>query len=257
MVLLLKIIASFFYPLGFCLILSILGVIFLGIDKKLGRYFVITSIIFLYFFSTPFFSNLILLPLESPYFIEKQLPQDCSAIVVLGGGGMPMVFPRKYPEINDAGDRILHGARLYNLGLSPRIITTGGFIVGAFRQKITEGEHNALLLRELGIDSASIIIEKKSRVTADHPPQIAKILDSLQLPKKVILVTSAAHMSRAVAAFKKWGFEIYPSATDFSCSKYLLGGIWDFFPSSYALHLTTSALHEYYGILGYKILGKI
>ncbi|MCX7725502.1 MAG: YdcF family protein [Chitinispirillaceae bacterium] len=257
MVLILKIIACFFYPLGFCLTLSIVGVFFLGIDKRVGRSFIIFAMGLLYLFSTPLISSLIVRPLEAPYFVQKELPKDCSAIVVLGGSGMPMIPPRKYPEINDAGDRLIHAARLYKAGLCPRIITTGGFIVGALHQTITEGEHNAMLLKEFGVDSAAIIVERRSRVTADHGREIAKILDSLQVPKKVIIVTSAAHMNRSLPVFKKWGFEVFPSATDFSCSKYFFGGIWDIFPSSYALHITTSALHEYYGMLGYKLLGRI
>lgn len=257
MVLVLKIIASFFYPLGFCLFLSLAGIFFLERDKKVGKILMMSSVGLLYLFSTPLISSIILRPLEAPYFVPKELPEDCSAIIVLGGGGMPMVSPRKHPEINDAGDRIIHAARLYKNRIAPRVITTGGFIVGALHQTITEGEHNAMLLKEFGVAPEDIIIEKRSRVTADHGREIAKILDSLQLSKKVIIVTSAAHMKRALAVFKKWKFEAYPSATDFSTSKYWFGGIWDLFPGSYALHVTTSALHEYYGIVGYKIMGKI
>lgn len=67
---------------------------------------------------------------------------------------------------------------------------------------LPEGLHNALLLMEMGVDSNNIIVEKKAKNTHEHGPYIAQILDSLGLPRKIILVTSAAHMIRSEAVFK-------------------------------------------------------
>jgi uncharacterized SAM-binding protein YcdF (DUF218 family) len=122
---------------------------------------------------------------------------------------------------------------------------------------LPEGLHNALLLMEMGVDSNNIIVEKKAKNTHEHGPYIAQILDSLGLPRKIILVTSAAHMIRSEAVFKKHGFTVYPAPTDFQKSVTKRTFIFNLFPNSNYLDISTQALHEYYGLIGYKLLGWI
>ena len=77
------------------------------------------------------------------------------------------------------------------------------------------------------------------------------------MPKTIILVTSAAHMLRAVAVFKKRGFTVYPAPTDFHYTTDAGRDLMDFFPLASALDEATNMLHEIYGIWGYKLLGWI
>jgi len=256
MTLLLKLIAQLFYPLGMGMGLIVVGVVLTLLNRRNGWRFSVAGATVLFCMSLPVVAQLIVRPLEAPYFVAKIFPRDCPAIVVLGGCGKPLGAPRIYPEISEAGDRLLHAARLYKRGIAPRIITTGGTNVGEFYQTVTEGEHNAMLLREIGVDSAAILIETKSLTTADHGPLIGALLDSLMLPRRIVLVTSATHMRRAVWVFKKYGFEVYPAATDFMTNYRLIRNIRDFFPSVGSLSDVTSAVHEYYGLIGYRILQK-
>jgi uncharacterized SAM-binding protein YcdF (DUF218 family) len=259
MVFLLKLCALPLYPLGLSVVLVVIGIGLHLLRKRFAWLLVISGSVVLYITALPVFSKLVTRPFEVPFYgcEYDALPRDCSAIVVLGGGGMPIVPPRCHLEINDAGDRVLHAARLYKAGVAPRIVTTGGFVVGLRGQTVTEGEQNAMVLREIGVDSSAIIIERGSKVTADHGPTIGAILDSLHLPRKIILVTTATHMLRSVAVFKKHGFDVYPSATDFQGAKDLIQGVGDFFPNNGALNDVTAIIHEVYGIIGYKVMGKI
>ncbi|NLW30275.1 MAG: YdcF family protein [Fibrobacter sp.] len=256
MALIIKFIALPLYPLGLVLVFGIAGIIATFYKKKYALIFWSVSLIILSVFSSPFVSNLLARGLERKYISTDSLPRDCSAIVVLGGGGKPMIPPRLYPEIGEAGDRIIHGARLYKAGYAKRVITTGG-PVGAVRKYMSEGEHNAILLKEIGVDSVSIVMEKLAKNTYEHAPYIEKILDSLQLPKKIILITSASHMLRSVKVFEKKEFEVFPAPVDYISSDYILNTVLDFFPKANALMESTRSIHEYYGILGYKLLGWI
>lgn len=256
MALLLKFIAFPLYPVGLTLILLSCGLIVTCFKKRFGVYLIGLALFILFFFSFPPVTRFLSWILEKDYIGSAELPRDCSAIVVLGGGGVSISYPRQYPEINEAGDRIIHGSRLYKMGVCNRIITTGRF-VGQKNQSRTEASHNALLLREMGVDSADIIIEPLTQNTHEHGPYVARILDSLQLPRKVILVTSASHMYRSVAVFRKNGFEVYPAAADFNYEKVGFFKIINLLPSSYSLHRSTVNLHEIYGIIGYRILGWI
>lgn len=256
MALLIKFIVLPFYPLGFGIILIAAGMILLQLQRiRVAKASMLSGLLVLYLLSTPFFANQIVRFLEEPFYHAVQLPRDCSAIVVLGGSGVALEPPRIHPEINQAGDRLVHAARLYQQGYAPRIITSGGTVVGAFKKSVPEGVHNALFLRNIGIDSAAIIIEAKAKNTAEHGPLIAEILDSLHLAKRIILVTSATHMSRSVALFKKSGYTVYPSAADFNSDLRGLNAIKDLFPDAGALWSTTSAVHEIYGMVGYRVLG--
>ncbi|MDO5577629.1 MAG: YdcF family protein [Fibrobacter sp.] len=257
MALLIKFIALPLYPLGLAFVFGIAGIIALRFKKKLSLIFWIISLSVLIFFSSPVAANLLARGLENKYPPgTNNLPLNCSAIVVLGGSGRPMTPPRIYPEIGEAGDRLIHAARLFKAGYSERLITTGGPI-GAFRKSTTEGEHNAALLKELGINPQCIIAEKKAKNTHEHAPYIEQILDSLQLPKKIILVTSATHMARSVRVFEKKGYQVYASAADYTSNSYFISSVLDFFPNANALMESTKAIHEYYGIIGYKLLGWI
>lgn len=256
MPLLLKFIALPIYPLGMAVSLGIIGVILFILRKKFAIWFMIGSFAVLTFFSMPPVAQLLTINLEKPFY-NKQLPDtSCPVIVVLGGSGVAMGYPRQYPEINEAGDRIIHCARLFKLGYGTKIITTGTAVT-AVPRKFPEALHNALLLQELGVDSNCIIKELRAQNTHQHAPNIKKILDSLALPHEIILVTSASHMKRSILVFQKYGFKVHPAAADFTSGAALFETVRDFFPVEDALKLSTAALHEYYGILGYKLLGWI
>jgi uncharacterized SAM-binding protein YcdF (DUF218 family) len=256
MPLFLKFIALPIYPLGMTVSLGIIGIILFILRKKVGIWFMAGSLAVLIFFSMPPVAQLLTISLEKPFY-NKQLPDtSCPVIVVLGGSGVALGYPRKYPEINEAGDRIIHCARLFKLGYGTKIITTGTAVT-AIPRRYPEALHNALFLEELGIDSNVIIKELKAKNTHQHAPNIKKILDSLALPHEIILVTSAAHMKRSILVFEKYGFKIHPAAADFTSGASPYESIRDFFPVEDALKLSTAALHEYYGIIGYKLLGWI
>jgi len=254
--LLLKFIVLPFYPIGLSLVLITAGLITLYFRKKsAGPILIISGLTVIFIFSIPVTANLLCKSLEFKYGQDK-ITEPVSAIVVLGGAGMPFCPPRKYPEVNDAGDRLIHCARLYRSGICKRVITTGTG-VGWIHDIPSEGYENALLLREFGVDSSSIIIESKARNTHEHPGNIALILDSLRLPKTIVLVTSASHMQRSVAVFRKAGYKVFCAPADYQSLLNTFNTMMDFFPNSGSLELSTRIIHEYYGIIGYKLLGWI
>jgi uncharacterized SAM-binding protein YcdF (DUF218 family) len=259
MTILIKFIALPLYPLGMSIMLVLTGLLMVVLKRKrLAICLNLTGFIVLLIFSSPVISQLLAQSLENKAVENLPPPGICSAIVLLAGGERPLIAPRKYPEINEAGDRVLHAARIFKMGAAPIIISTGGDPGTALYNALCGAKINAMLLKELGIDSSAIVIEPKARNTHEHASYVAKVLDSLQLKKNVVLVTSATHMARSVAVFKKFnGYTLYTAPTDYKTANTIYNSITDFFPSSSALELSTSVLHEYYGLLGYKLLGWI
>jgi len=257
MAFLIKFIALPLYPLGLVTVIWIIGMVAFFTKKKYSIWCFLAAGTILLLFSSRIVSNLLISILENRY-LSVQLPADsCSAIVVLGGAGQITERSSNRLEVNEAGDRIIHCAKLYKKGICRRIITSGGPVDPALKDMLPEGLHNAMLLMEMGVDSVDIIVETKAKNTHEHGPYIAQILDSLGLPKKIILVTSASHMIRSEAVFKKYGFTVYPAPADFQKSIMKRTFIFNLFPNSSFLDISTRALHEYYGIIGYKLLGWI
>jgi uncharacterized SAM-binding protein YcdF (DUF218 family) len=251
-----KLLALIFYPVGCSCLLALCALAFLLLRKKKTAFFcVFFSITILFFFSTPFVSYFLIRSLENKYNQAAYYPR-VSAIVLLGGCTRPAIPPRKYVEISEGGNRILHTVRLYKAHYAPVIICTGGKIPFLHDFPGSEARSMSELLVELmGIDSSAIIIEDKAQNTHDHGPKIKEICENRGVKKDIILVTSAMHMHRSVKVFRKYGFTVYPAPTDFWAEKKTQWNVFSFLPESGALNGSTAALHEYYGLMAYTIMG--
>jgi uncharacterized SAM-binding protein YcdF (DUF218 family) len=251
-----KLLAAIFYPVGCSCLLALCAGVFLAIRKRKTALFCVSfSIAILFFFSTPFVSHFLIRNLESKYNQAAHYPK-VSAIVVLGGCTRPGLPPRKYVEISEAGNRVLHAARLFKSGYAPFIICTGGKIPFLHDFPGSEARSMADLLEELmGVDSSAIIIEDKAQNTHDHGPKIREIFEKRGFKKEIILVTSAMHMYRSVKIFKKYGFTVYPAPTDYWVENKVQWNLFEFLPDARALNASTVALHEYYGLFAYTMMG--
>jgi len=246
------------YPVGLVCILLAIGILSLFKGKlKLGKYVCLAGAIGLFLFSLPVVAHYLVRSLEGRYLPQSAYPQS-SAIVLLGGAVMPPVAPRIYPETSDAADRVLHAVRLYKKKFAPYIITSGRPITDFDRQRMNEAQATHQLLTELfAVDPDDIILEEQSRNTHDHAVTMDRMFAERGMKKKIILVTSALHMARSVGVFKKQGFTVHPAPTDYIMEKRVFSGYLDFFPSAEALAVSTRAIHEFYGIVGYKLFGWI
>ncbi len=66
-------------------------------------------------------------------------------------------------------------------------------------------------VREWDVKSEDIVLETKATDTKDHPIYVKKIVGK----DRFILVTSASHMPRAMALFRKHGMEPIAAPTDY------------------------------------------
>jgi len=253
-----RILPVFVYPVGLSGGCAIAAAVFAVLKKRkpavaLG----LCSAAILWLFSLPIVSWGLTRNLESKFDPNPVLPK-VGAIVLLGGCTKPAMPPRTTVEISFAGDRILHAARLLKQGYAPIIIATGGKLSFVYDFPGSEARCMATILEnDCGVDSSAIVLETKAENTHDHAPNVAKILQARGIAKDVILVTSAAHMYRSVKIFQKYGYIVHPSPADFEADEHIQWNLSAFLPCADALFQTTSALHEYYGLLAYKLLGWI
>jgi uncharacterized SAM-binding protein YcdF (DUF218 family) len=253
-----KFIALPFYPVGLTIALLIAGCIstLLGKQKR-GIVLTICAGLLLYLFSSGPLPDFLVRSLENKYAPLTVFP-PATAIVLLSGGEIAKAPPRLYDEINAAGDRILYAARLARAHVAPRLIITGGNIdcIRTITGSQAEASYR-LCTEQLGVDSSCILLENKARNTYENGLFTKQLLDSLKLPPTVILVTSALHMPRSVAIFKKLGMTVIPAPTDFLADNPPQFKIIQLFPTAGSLDNSSNVLHEIYGIIAYKLMGRL
>lgn len=177
------------------------------------------------------------------------------AIVVLGGTLAAPSAPGRQANLSAAADRLVYAARLYRLGKAPVILISGGpgSAAGAMD---AESVHAAALLNGWGVPSSAILTETESANTYENAVYSKMMLDQHALAR-VLLVTSAMHMPRALATFRSAGVDATPAATDFEATRSGASGLESWAASPAALEVTTRALAEFAGWLVYRQRGWI
>ena len=186
-------------------------------------------------------------PLESPYPRRefKKMPADMEAIVVLTGG-------EYFTKI-----RIMRAVALHYKFHNLPIVISGG-VVDTAPNSSSEAEIAARMAEGLGVLQTRIHVEEYSRNTHENALFTAEYLQRKNI-NKFFLVTSATHMHRAMSSFRKIGYEPYPDPSDFVSAQSDKSNysIYSFMPSAQAFNSLFYVLHEYLGLLWYKIMGYI
>jgi len=260
-ILLSKLLPLFVYPLGLACVL-LLTALLVAYNRKASLILMISALAILWLCSTTGFSNLLARSLELKYLTPEEIPNE-EVMVVLGGGTEPASYPRTTVELNGAGDRVLYAAQMYKEGKAAHILLSGGDIEWMDEGSTTPAEDMAAILTQLGVPQDALWLETESKNTYENALYARKMLDEQNITR-ILLVTSAMHMPRAVALFEKQGFEVIPLPVDFSVteSKAEADGVdrfaakfMDILPSASKLALTTNALKEYIGYAIYKLQG--
>ncbi len=241
-----KLLSGLVYPLGtsvFLLGAGVLALLFLP-RRRIGQALVLLGFVWLWVWSMPLVSDWARGSLETPWaqFSIEASPQ--AEVIVVLGGAFSHQADRSFPNAGSAVDRYWHTARLFHAGKAPRIIVSGGRSPGR-GQGMTEAEAGRLFLLDLGVPEGAILLEDEALTTRGNAVFVAELLEQQSI-EGLLLVTSALHMRRSVAAFRAVGLDPVPVATDFEVSSGELG-LRDFLPSAAALSSSTRAVHEWVG----------
>lgn len=210
----------------------------------LRRWFLLMVFGMAWICSMPLTNGWIVQWLEKPFppARAEEMPQT-AAILVLGGGiGLPEAPCRlPYADLSEAGDRVWHAARLYHAGRASKVYCTNRDVSRTTPQ----------FLKDLGVPHDSIVPLDGPRNTEEEARRCAAELGE----QRVLLVTSAAHMRRAVNIFRKYAptLDVVPAATDY---KGVGSDVWKFnirryLPSASALSQFNQSLHELFGLVRY------
>lgn len=210
-----KVVALIISPLGIGLLLILIALIQSRISsrEKTSRT-ILLALIWFYLSSIEFSTISLSMVTTGNYYATYEVEDipSADAIVILGGG---MVFDARvipYPDMNNAGDRVIHAARLWKAGKAPKIVISGK----------NDNLTTLPLLNELGVKEEAIYYDNKSRNTQENAIEVARLLskENEPAPPKVLVVTSVWHMKRALLIFKQYAphLEAIPAPTDFDAT---------------------------------------
>lgn len=245
-----KLLPLFIYPLGLAILLALLAALAAWRGHRGGAAgLALLGVLVLWIPATPVFSDFILDTLENRYppLPVTALP-EAGAIVVLGGNIAESGKRRETLDLDAAFDRLQHGLALYRAGRAPVLVVSGGGAPG----RVTEADVMAELLREYGVPDAAIVRETTSRNTRENGVNTAAFLKERAITR-VILVTSAFHMERALAVFRRLGIETVPAATDYRADlRPAEMPLLEWLPHAETLYASTLAVREYLGMEVYR-----
>ena len=249
-----RVLGFFALPSNLLIAVGIVGlVLLLTRFTRLASWLVVTSLVLIALAGLSPLGNALLLPLE-----QRFPPWDASVgppdgIVVLGGAISPDVAAaRAAVAFNEAAERITATAELARRYPNARIVFTGGSSV-----PILQGVEAAFAVRALealGVAHGRITAEEQSRNTIENAV-FSRLVASPKPGERWLLVTSAYHLPRAMAAFKAAGFAVEPYPVDWR-TRGPIDATRPFATLGDGLRRTDTAVREWVGLVAYRLTGK-
>lgn len=252
-----KLLPIFFYPLGSVIGMAGFGLFFAAMAwRRLSIICVGIATLWLWIASMPAFADWALGTLEGQYPpIPVDAIQSADVAIILGGAvGQPSP-PRHTIELVEASDRVWFASRLYRAGKVKRILVSGGNIPWRPTSR-PEAELIRSLLVEWGVSDSAIEVATRSQNTYENAQEISEIQERAPF-RSALLVTSAAHMPRAMAVFTKAGLPVIAATADLRVVSVGKGTVMRWLPQVDALSRTTDAIKEWIGYMAYRQLGYL
>jgi uncharacterized SAM-binding protein YcdF (DUF218 family) len=183
-------------------------------------------------------------PLEYrwPAVRDAQAHREARSIVVLSAWAADDPALPVTGQLNaSAAYRVLMALELHRQRPELDIIVSGGDVTARVM---------GAALTAAGVPAERVRLETRSRTTAESAEQLAPLVGDAPF----LLVTSAGHMHRSLAALERRGLRAIPAPTDHQMPR-----DWreaELVPRPGSLQSSDLAVHEYLGMLWYRLRGR-
>lgn len=164
-------------------------------------------------------------------------------ILVLGSG---YTLDKRLPANSQLGNaalaRLVEGIRVHKM-LPQSIIITSGYAPDGNETQAQVTKRAALLL---GIDAGNVATLDNPKTTQDEAAELKRIFG---INLKLIIVTDAIHMPRAMQIFSQAGYNPTAAPTNFKMTVDAYTGSMKFIPSFGNIGLMNYVIHEWLGSL--------
>lgn len=234
-----KILSLVVLPPALPLLCIAAGLLLLHRRPRLGRGLAWGGLLLMWLLSTPATLDLLIAPLEDVPVLRPSDLERAQAIVILGAG-----YRRDMPEYGgptpnrQALERLRYGARLARFSGLPVLVTGEA------------GPMAESLWVDFGIGARWL--EGGSLDTAENARNSAQILHAEGV-RRIVLVTHAAHMRRAMGEFAAQGFEVIPAPTGFLRGTNGDANLFDYLPGPSTAYESWLVTHEWLGLLAQRL----
>lgn len=188
-------------------------------------------------------------PLEDRFPPVHDMPANVDGIIALGGAiDAVRTAAHGIPSLNEEAERVTTFVTLARRYPAAKLVFASGS-ASVFAENPKEADAAKQLFADLGMDTTKIMFERESRNTYENAIFSKRLADP-KPGETWILVTSAAHMPRAVGVFRGAGWPVLPWPV-----AYKAGGAY---APGLASHLSDveRAMHEWLGLVAYRLLGR-
>lgn len=181
---------------------------------------------------------------------------DIAGVIVLGGAtdSGAVAAARGQVVLNSNAERLTTAVALHR-AMPELPIVVSGFSGRLRLEGWNEAEITRRLFEQLGVDMTKVRFEAQSRNTAENARLTTALIEAeAATPARPwLLVTSAAHMPRAVASFRTLEVPVLPHPVDYRTEPDKVTWPREIGDS---LGLAGMALHEWVGLLAYYVTGR-
>jgi uncharacterized SAM-binding protein YcdF (DUF218 family) len=242
-------------PLAWVVVLLLVGLLCMPIRRRLGTALSWAALTVLLVQGWEPLPDVVIRQLEAQYPgpAAKASLQPYAGVVVLGGALEPAYVWHGHGQValNSAAERMTVPIALLQNYPHLRLLFTGGE-GELFAEGFTEAERAKIFFDSMGVAPQRVVYESASHTTYENAIFSARVT-GVDPAQPWLLLTSASHMPRALATFRKagWNVTAYPvdfrTGTDTPWTQYSLAG------GATKWHL---ALHELMGLLTYRLAGR-
>lgn len=248
-----KLVTPLIQPLTHIVLLLLLALIFYR-HPRVVRWCLGLALALFFIFGTNFLPDLLTYRLEKQYQVPDEIP-EVDAVVVLAGMVDLKQSSSEYIEFKENVERILTGIQLVKQDYANILLLSGG-TGSLYHQEKKEAPLLRQFAIDFGIPESQILIESTSRNTYENALHSKRVMQEHGI-SQIILVTSANHLPRAMACFYNVGIKPIPYPVDFRFTPNGDYHLSDLIPTVGAFRKTSYILHEYIGLLAYKLNGYI
>ena len=214
------------------------------------------GLILLLVFSNEFIANELMKSWEVDTPAFNSMPKYKLGIV-LTGAVIPQLKPDDRVYFQKGADRVVHTVQLFKLGLIDKILVSGGS-----GRLIDIQEREADKFKEvmvlMGVPDSVIVLENQTRNTHESAVEVKKMLSTLGYKSDdCLLITSAFHMRRSLACYRKVGLTVDAFSVDFYAHQ------GNYYPDAFvvpkldALIVWHKLVREWVGLAVYWVAGYV
>ncbi|MFB9142867.1 envelope biogenesis factor ElyC [Vibrio artabrorum] len=239
-----KVVSSLLMPLPAMLILAFLGLalVMFTTKRKTGCLVTLSALCGIFLIAFQPVSSQLLMPMERQHTAFLPIDDTVDYVMVLGSGHVVDDQIPPTSELSRTGlMRLTEGIRILRLYPGAKLILSG---YGGGTE-VSNARMMAKVALSLGVSKPDIILLETAKDTWEEARQAAAFVKN----KKMILVTSASHMSRALNEFHNAGINPLPAPTNYLAQEGIVEPWNKYMPKALYLEQTERYWHERMGLI--------